>query len=303
MLEKDYYDQQTGSAKPIEYTGIFVAIIMAVGSSFAAMNTMYAAVARRAREIGTLRVLGFSKGSILTSFLAGIGVLSGARRAARMPAGAAAQRSHHFHRQLQLLRNGFRLSRDAEIMLDRRALRGGAGQRGRPVPRPHGYGRDEMSGKFVKPVARFVRNGGRFSPRCGRSDGCGTEEALQIDRKSTVASGRPAFEVGHRLDRRRACSCCWRWARGSWWRQAQRGAAGGVQRATAISAAGRAQRRGAQRHGLHRGGARDRTGRQSSGQGEVDRRGQGRPREGRPGAGPPGGRRVSGHVCSRRAGS
>jgi putative ABC transport system permease protein len=32
------------------------------------MNTMYAAVARRSREIGTLRVLGFSKGSILTSF-------------------------------------------------------------------------------------------------------------------------------------------------------------------------------------------------------------------------------------------
>ena len=41
---------------------------MAVGSAFAAMNTMYAAVARRAREIGTLRVLGFSKGSILFSF-------------------------------------------------------------------------------------------------------------------------------------------------------------------------------------------------------------------------------------------
>ena len=32
------------------------------------MNTMYAAVARRAREIGTLRVLGFSRGSILFSF-------------------------------------------------------------------------------------------------------------------------------------------------------------------------------------------------------------------------------------------
>ena len=42
---------------------------MAVGSSFAAMNTMYAAVSRRAREIGTLRVLGFSRGSILASFL------------------------------------------------------------------------------------------------------------------------------------------------------------------------------------------------------------------------------------------
>jgi ABC-type antimicrobial peptide transport system permease subunit len=41
---------------------------MAVGSSFAAMNTMYAAVARRSREIGTLRVLGFSRAGILLSF-------------------------------------------------------------------------------------------------------------------------------------------------------------------------------------------------------------------------------------------
>jgi len=53
---------------PIGIMGIFVAIIMAVGSSFAAMNTMYAAVSRRAREIGTLRVLGFSRASILFSF-------------------------------------------------------------------------------------------------------------------------------------------------------------------------------------------------------------------------------------------
>lgn len=66
--EKEYYDQQTSTAAPIEYTGILVAVIMAVGSSFAAMNTMYAAVARRAREIGTLRVLGFSRFSILSSF-------------------------------------------------------------------------------------------------------------------------------------------------------------------------------------------------------------------------------------------
>ena len=68
QTEKQYYDTQTIAAAPIEYLGIFVSIIMAVGSSFAAMNTMYAAVARRAREIGTLRVLGFSKGSILLSF-------------------------------------------------------------------------------------------------------------------------------------------------------------------------------------------------------------------------------------------
>ena len=66
--EKDYFGLQMRGAAPIEYTGFFVAIIMAIGSCFAAMNTMYAAVARRAREIGTLRVLGFSKGSILVSF-------------------------------------------------------------------------------------------------------------------------------------------------------------------------------------------------------------------------------------------
>jgi ABC-type antimicrobial peptide transport system permease subunit len=69
QTEKSYYEAQTSSGALLQYLGIFISIIMAVGSSFAAMNTMYAAVARRAREIGTLRVLGFSRGSILFSFL------------------------------------------------------------------------------------------------------------------------------------------------------------------------------------------------------------------------------------------
>lgn len=68
MSEKEYYAQQTSSARPIQTLGIFVCIIMAIGSSFAAMNTMYAAVARRAKEVGTLRILGFTRGSILFSF-------------------------------------------------------------------------------------------------------------------------------------------------------------------------------------------------------------------------------------------
>ena len=67
--ERAYYAAQTSTAAPIRYLGFFVSGIMAIGSAFAAMNTMYAAVARRAREIGTLRVLGFSRGSILLSFL------------------------------------------------------------------------------------------------------------------------------------------------------------------------------------------------------------------------------------------
>ncbi len=69
MLEPDYYASQTKSGAPIKFVGIIVAIIMAIGSSFAAMNTMYAAVAYRGREIATLRVIGFSRPSILTSFV------------------------------------------------------------------------------------------------------------------------------------------------------------------------------------------------------------------------------------------
>ena len=66
--EREYYDAQTVSARPIQFLGFFVCIIMAVGSCFASMNTMYAAVARRAKEVGTLRILGFTRGSILVSF-------------------------------------------------------------------------------------------------------------------------------------------------------------------------------------------------------------------------------------------
>jgi putative ABC transport system permease protein len=69
MLEPAYYASQTKSGAPIRFVGIIVAIIMAIGSSFAAMNTMYAAVAYRGREIATLRVIGFSRPSILTSFV------------------------------------------------------------------------------------------------------------------------------------------------------------------------------------------------------------------------------------------
>ncbi len=69
ITELAYYQSQTSAAAPIKAFGIFIAVLMAVGASFAAMNTMYAAVARRAREIGTLRAVGFSRRSILLSFV------------------------------------------------------------------------------------------------------------------------------------------------------------------------------------------------------------------------------------------
>jgi putative ABC transport system permease protein len=69
MLETDYYAKQTSSGGAIKVVGYVVGIIMGIGSIFAAMNTMYAAVAYRSREIATLRVIGFSRPSILTSFV------------------------------------------------------------------------------------------------------------------------------------------------------------------------------------------------------------------------------------------
>jgi putative ABC transport system permease protein len=69
MLEPDYYAKQTSSGGPIKVVGYVVGFIMGIGSIFAAMNTMYAAVAYRSREIATLRVIGFSRPSILISFV------------------------------------------------------------------------------------------------------------------------------------------------------------------------------------------------------------------------------------------
>jgi putative ABC transport system permease protein len=69
VLETDYYSKQTSSGTPIKVIGWVVGVIMAIGSIFAAMNTMYAAVAYRGREIATLRVIGFSRPAILTSFV------------------------------------------------------------------------------------------------------------------------------------------------------------------------------------------------------------------------------------------
>ena len=64
-----YYEEQTVAGAPIRGLGMFVAIVMGFGACFGGMNTMYATVAARTREIGTLRALGFSKGSILLSFV------------------------------------------------------------------------------------------------------------------------------------------------------------------------------------------------------------------------------------------
>jgi putative ABC transport system permease protein len=67
--EKEYYASLTSSGIGLQVLGFSVAIIMAIGSAAAATNTMYAAVARRSREIGTLRSLGFGRWAVLRSFM------------------------------------------------------------------------------------------------------------------------------------------------------------------------------------------------------------------------------------------
>ena len=67
--EKEYFAAQTSAATPIRILGYLVGGIMAIGSCFAVMNTMYAATTYRTREIATLRVLGFRRRYILLSFV------------------------------------------------------------------------------------------------------------------------------------------------------------------------------------------------------------------------------------------
>ena len=68
--ERKYYEDQAGPlANILRSLANAVAWIMGFGAVFGAMNTMYAIVAARTREIGTLRALGFSRRAILSSFL------------------------------------------------------------------------------------------------------------------------------------------------------------------------------------------------------------------------------------------
>ena len=64
-----YTDQSSMLTNVIRFIGVFITIIMAVGAVFGAMNTMYAAVQQRTREIATLFVLGFSPFAVMTSFM------------------------------------------------------------------------------------------------------------------------------------------------------------------------------------------------------------------------------------------
>jgi putative ABC transport system permease protein len=76
-LEVDVYrqdeylaEQSTMLRKLVGVLGLVIAVAMAFGATFGALNTMYNAVASRSREIATLRALGFRNGPVVISVLA-----------------------------------------------------------------------------------------------------------------------------------------------------------------------------------------------------------------------------------------
>jgi putative ABC transport system permease protein len=83
--ESEHYAKQSKGLRDILTTlAVFIGGIMSVGAVFGAINTMYAAVGSRTREIGTLLAIGFTPGSVLRSFIveslliAGLGGVIGA---------------------------------------------------------------------------------------------------------------------------------------------------------------------------------------------------------------------------------
>jgi putative ABC transport system permease protein len=69
LTEEEFYKEQLVSAQVVKGIAGFIAAFLIVGAMFAAANTIFAAVAGRAREIGTMRALGFSRRSVLFAFM------------------------------------------------------------------------------------------------------------------------------------------------------------------------------------------------------------------------------------------
>jgi putative ABC transport system permease protein len=68
QTEKDYYEKLNNTNAQFLGTVIFIVIIMAVGGVFGVMNAMFAAVSQRTKDIGVLRILGYTSLQVLMSF-------------------------------------------------------------------------------------------------------------------------------------------------------------------------------------------------------------------------------------------
>jgi putative ABC transport system permease protein len=69
QTETEYFLKQGETSKQFLVAVIVVAVVMAIGGVFGVMNTMYAAISQRTKDIGVLRILGFARWQVLVSFL------------------------------------------------------------------------------------------------------------------------------------------------------------------------------------------------------------------------------------------
>jgi putative ABC transport system permease protein len=69
LTETDYFAKLTENNTIFLYGSVIVAVVMALGGIFGVMNTMFAAVAQRIKDIGVMRILGFKRWQVLVSFL------------------------------------------------------------------------------------------------------------------------------------------------------------------------------------------------------------------------------------------
>ncbi len=68
MTETEYFSKLNATNKQFLVAIIFVTVVMSIGGVFGVMNTMFAAIAQRTRDIGVLRLMGFARWQILVSF-------------------------------------------------------------------------------------------------------------------------------------------------------------------------------------------------------------------------------------------
>ena len=69
QVETEYYKSLSETTSQFSYAIGFLAVVMSVGGIFGVMNTMFAAISQRMKDIGVLRLLGYARWQILVSFL------------------------------------------------------------------------------------------------------------------------------------------------------------------------------------------------------------------------------------------
>jgi ABC-type lipoprotein release transport system permease subunit len=68
QVETEYYEKLSTTNRQFLGAFLFVVVVMAIGGVFGIMNTMFAAISQRSRDIGVMRILGFARWQILASF-------------------------------------------------------------------------------------------------------------------------------------------------------------------------------------------------------------------------------------------